>query len=127
VLTGKVSFKVAGQKQQTEVVLKTHQTAHLNKKTNIISSYANVDENFLAWKTGKMSFRNTELKEALQVIESYYGVKFKANDSTLLNCRFTGTFDKAPLQEVLQVFSFGSDINPVKTGEHYILYGDGCK
>jgi transmembrane sensor len=64
VLTGKVSFKVAGQKQQTEVVLKTHQTAHLNKKTNIISSYANVDENFLAWKTGKMSFRNTAIKRS---------------------------------------------------------------
>jgi ferric-dicitrate binding protein FerR (iron transport regulator) len=125
VLTGEVSFMLADQKQDAAVVLQAEQKANLNKRTNIISSSSNDNVNFLAWKTGKMSFKNTELKEALQVIESYYKVDFEANDSTLLNCRFTGTFDNAPLQEVLDVFSFGSDISPVKEGEQYILYGKG--
>jgi ferric-dicitrate binding protein FerR (iron transport regulator) len=127
VVNGKVSFDAKDARPVSGALVEPNQQATLNKRTMHIYKTVNNEVNFLAWKTGKLVFRDARLMDALQALEIYYRVDFETNDSTLYNCRFTGSFDHAPLQEVLEVFSFGSDIDYEKIGNSYVLSGNGCK
>jgi ferric-dicitrate binding protein FerR (iron transport regulator) len=126
-LSGKVSFSLQDSLTQQKVIVKPKQKAILNKADQRISVVENEDQNFLAWKTHQLIFKDVALSKALQTLEAYYGVDFIVSDTVLLNCRFTGSFNQAPLEDVLQVFAFGSDISYRKQGEEYILSGTGCK
>jgi ferric-dicitrate binding protein FerR (iron transport regulator) len=126
-LSGKVSFSLENTQPGQKVILLPGQKAILNKASQLITVSGNDNQNFLAWKTGKLAFQDVALREALQTLEAYYQVDFTVADSLLLNCRFTGSFDKAPLEDVLQVFAFGSDISYRKQGNQYVLSGKGCQ
>jgi transmembrane sensor len=125
-LSGKVSFGLPGATPDGKKLLKPGQKAVLDKNTQVITVTGNDNENYLAWKTNKLVFRETALREALQTLETYYQVEFTVSDTLLLNCRFTATFDKAPLDDVLEIFAFGSDISYHKQGSRYYLSGAGC-
>jgi ferric-dicitrate binding protein FerR (iron transport regulator) len=92
-------------------LLKPGQKATLYKDSRIITVTDIDNPNYLAWKTHKLVFKETSLGETLKTLEDYYKVEFRVTDSLLLNCRFTGTFDKPSLADVLDVFAFGSDIS----------------
>lgn len=126
-VSGKVSFDLNNTTLHKQVTLQPGQKAVLEKATQTITVTNTQDANFLAWKTGKLIFQDTPLGEALPAIEAYYKADFSVADSLLLNCRFTGSFTKATLDEVLQVFAFGSDISYQKKGNSYVLSGKGCK
>jgi ferric-dicitrate binding protein FerR (iron transport regulator) len=126
-VSGKVAFGLANKASDKNVTLKPSQKAVLNKATQVITISGTQDTNFLAWKTGTLVFQDATLRDALQAIEQYYKVKFAVADSPLLDCRFTGSFTKASLEDILQVFAFGSDISYQKKGNTYVLSGKGCK
>ncbi|QHT71392.1 DUF4974 domain-containing protein [Rhodocytophaga rosea] len=126
-LSGKVAFSLENTQPDHKVTLKPGQKGVLNKARQKITVSGNENENFLAWKTGKLVFQDIALRDALQTLETYYQIDFTVTDSLLLNCRFTGSFTQAPLEDVLQVFAFGSDISYQKQGNQYILSGKGCQ
>ncbi len=125
VVTGKVAFS-AGQTKQT-VTLTPGEQGILRKKANYIQELVNQDPNFLAWKTKVLTFQNTPLRQVLPTLEKYFGVKVRAADPDLLNCRFTGVFQKPTLEEVLKVFAIGRDITYQQRGNYYLLSGNGCQ
>ncbi len=127
VVTGKVAFSFKSQSKMDSVVLQPQYKAVYVKGEDHIQVFASGDENFLAWKTGKLVFTNTPLRTTLQSLQNYYGVSFTTTDSTLLNCQFTGTFTNASLQDILDVFAFGRDISYKKEGNTYVLSGEGCE
>jgi transmembrane sensor len=63
----------------------------------------NADENFDAWQTKKMVFRNTLLKDAIATINNYYrvNIRFGPQATKLANERLTGTYNGQSLQTVL--------------------------
>lgn len=109
VVTGRVAFSNRN-KQAEAVILTPGEKAVWNTKAQQITQSTNGNPNFLAWKTGRLAFRNTPLREVLPTLEQYYGVRIQAQTPALLNCRFTGTFQEAPLERVLEVFAYGSGI-----------------
>ncbi len=127
VVTGKVAFSEAESPSGEKVNVLPNQKAVLHKAHHTITVSDNEDYNFLAWKTGKFKFQDTPLRKALPELEEYYQVAFSVSDSFLLNCRFTGSFEGAPLEDVLQVFAFGSDISYRKEDNGYVLSGEGCR
>jgi transmembrane sensor len=125
--SGKVSFRLENTLPDQKAMLKPGQKAILNKARQTITVIEDGNQNYLAWKTGQLIFQDVALREALQTLEDYYQVDFAVSDTLLLNCRFTGSFNQAPLADVLQVFAFGSDISYQKQGNQYLLSGAGCK
>lgn len=65
-----------------------------------------IDPNLLAWKTGKLVFKNAPVKKVLRELEKIYDVKFEVEAQKILKCPFTGKFDNLPLKEALDVLAF---------------------
>jgi ferric-dicitrate binding protein FerR (iron transport regulator) len=57
----------------------------------------------VAWKEGKLIFKDEELKEVIQRLERHFAVSISIDD--IQNCPVTVNFDNEPLDRVLRVLS----------------------
>lgn len=69
--------------------------------------FANLQEkkNTTAWKEGVLVFDDKPLREAIPVLERWYGVTITVATPAILDERLTGEFDTETIQEVLNVLS----------------------
>lgn len=65
---------------------------------------------YLGWTEGKLIFRNTSLQEVANKLERWYGINCEIENSALGSKEFTSTFDKEPLQEVLNIIALSMNI-----------------
>ncbi|MBC6608154.1 FecR domain-containing protein [Hymenobacter sp. BT188] len=125
VATGKVAFT---SKQGTAAIVTPGYGAVLEKQTNRITKRRVADENAWAWQSGQLRFAGQPLSEVLPALEHYYGVTIRLSDTALATCRFTGTFNRAPLKEVLQVLEATLQLRYTKpVAQVYQLRGPGCQ
>ena len=66
------------------------------------ASIAYVDtESLTSWRTGRISFSHTSLKDVLAMIGNTFGIRFVVNNAHILDESYTGTFDNLSLDEIL--------------------------
>jgi transmembrane sensor len=87
---------------------------------------ANNDPNFLAWKTGTLTFNNMPLEYAVKVLENYYGVCISIEKEEVKYCRITSQFKNLSLKEALHDLEFRLNVKVQQKGLMYILEGKGC-
>lgn len=68
-------------------------------------------ESEIAWKDGRLVFKDTPLPEVLKHLANFYNVDFKMMDSVLESYRFTGTFNNRQLPQVLDYLRISSQID----------------
>lgn len=83
--------------------------------------------NFLAWKTGVLTFRNTPVKEVITTLAQHYHRDLRLQAPALEACHFTGTFKQQPLDKVLQTLSLTFDAQAVTRPGFTTLEGGGCQ
>jgi transmembrane sensor len=86
----------------------------------------NSDPNFLAWKTGTLTFNNMPLEYAVKVLEDYYGVCISIEKEEIKYCRITSQFKNLSLKEALHDIEFRLNLKVQQKGLMYILEGKGC-
>ena len=69
--------------------------------------FANLQEknNATAWKEGVLVFDDKPFREAIPMLERWYGVSIKVDSPSIMSERFTGEFDTETIQEVLNVLA----------------------
>ncbi len=69
--------------------------------------FANLQEkkNATAWKEGVLVFDDKPLREAIPMLERWYGVHITVSSPALLDERLTGEFDTETIQEVMNVLA----------------------
>jgi ferric-dicitrate binding protein FerR (iron transport regulator) len=92
-----------------------------------IRKSANMDINFLSWKTGRLVFNNTPLNEVVALLTRVYHKSVILAYPGLSNCRLTATFDRQSLESVFNVLAATLDLNVRETSAATELYGSGCK
>lgn len=125
VATGKVAFSAP--EARTEAVVTPGFAATLNKQRNTILKFTTSGANAWAWQSGRLQFNGQPLAEVVQVLERYYGVRLQLQHQAIASCRFTGSFEDAALEEVLQVLEATLQLEYAKQNHaSYILNGQGC-
>ena len=72
----------------------------------------NVDvESEIAWKEGRLVFKETPLPEVLRCLANFYNVDFKVMDPVLDSYRLTGTFNNRQLSQILDYLRISSRID----------------
>jgi transmembrane sensor len=94
--------------------------------SNELSKEVNRNENYLAWKSGKLVFRETELKKVIDDLNRTYSTHVIHGDTRISNCKFTGTFYNQPLDSVVHVLGTVFNLDIEKTRSEIILSGEGC-
>ncbi|MBU8893817.1 MAG: FecR domain-containing protein [Bacteroidales bacterium] len=117
-VTGKTSFYSEENRKEKITLLKGERGVY---KENKLSKSTNENANFLAWKTGKLEFRNTKLKEVIPELEKYYGIRFIINDTSINDLVITTTIDNQTFKEVMDEFEIIFDIIYEVSNESVII------
>lgn len=121
--TGTVSFTT---KANNALTLIKGETGIYHRDNNSSEESVNTDLNFMAWKTHQLSFDNTTVAIVLADIERYFGTKIDIEEKTILNCKFTGSFPNAKLQDILKLMEGSLNIK-VRTEQNRVtISGKGC-
>jgi ferric-dicitrate binding protein FerR (iron transport regulator) len=91
------------------------------------SKEPNDDLNFLAWKTGQLTFDETPLAYAVKSIEDYYGVKIEVKSSEIKYCRFTSKFNKTDINKVIDNLNLSFNTKVTKSDDAIVLEGGYCR
>jgi ferric-dicitrate binding protein FerR (iron transport regulator) len=85
------------------------------------------DPNVLAWRSNKLVFKDTPLREIIPVLQNQYHVNVSVATPGILDCLFTSTFEDAALAEVLEAVSLSLDLRYAYRDGKYVLTGEGCR
>jgi len=130
VLGTRFNYKAFAEDKNIEVVLEEGRVAlNLKRNTGIQEAIMNPgdravieresgkatirNENinkYIAWHSGKLVFDNTPMSQVAQLIERWYGVEVKVQDSEIINYRFTTTFENESLFQVIELLELSSPI-----------------
>ncbi len=127
VTEGKVKFEelAEGQPQMDHLILNANDSGILKKGK--LSQQSFQHPNFLAWKTGKLRFENTPIKEVVQQLSSNFKSSFRFKSNNIIDCAFTAEFKDKPIEQIVKTIerSFGWTIKKDPKGT-YIIEGQSC-
>ncbi len=84
------------------------------------------DENYLAWKTGRLVFQNTYMTEVATTLEQNFGLKIQFSQSSIQRCLLDASYDFKTAEEVLKKIATTLDLN-YEIDEGVVTFsGDGC-
>jgi transmembrane sensor len=102
VVTGKVS--VSSTVTQKKVFVTCGQKASLEKRSNDLKAYANVNISKIAtWRKRALIFDNVLLKEVIAVIERQYKIKIELQGTGLENLKINANLEELELQQILNL------------------------
>jgi transmembrane sensor len=108
VAEGKVAFK--GKSQASQVKLIAGEKGVLSLQTGSLVSESNSDPNFMAWKTGKLVFKNTALKDVAKTLSDYYGVKINIVHTDKSDIPFTSTFENQKIGDIIRIIELSLNL-----------------
>lgn len=123
VVTGKVRF--TSMDNTSEVVVVAGEKAEIDEVGNATRT-GPANENELSWKSGKLTFNDAKLKEVFEVLEDYFKIKIAVENPDILNCHFTGTFDKPKTDQVFDIISKALQFSYTRKGKAVTISGKGC-
>jgi len=121
--SGNVQF-YRSRKQDKILSLKAGQMGVLEQ--NRLSEKTNIEPNHLAWKTRKLTFRESRLGDVAGILNRTYSQKIRFTNEALEDCLFTGTFDEQPIDSVVRVIQVAFDLELDRDGKAYVFSGEGC-
>jgi hypothetical protein len=124
--SGKVLFSEKMNSEQNKVFLTRGMKGYLDSGKPIITTSA-VDVNELAWKTNRLIFKKTLLKDVISEVETHYGVRIHASDFNVYDCHFTGRFElSSSLNEVLATLALSLNGSYEIKDKECVLKSKGC-
>lgn len=107
-VSGKVGFAYAGASRELSLT-PGKQVVYRVEEGTVTVRDAFV-EGAVAWKDGKMIFKNTPFDEVLHALGKRFQVEFVVKRQALHACSFTGKFGSQSLEKILDHFTFSSGI-----------------
>lgn len=109
-IEGKIGFIFTQDNKSKKILMDPGQKMIYDSKDSKIQLYSTSGEAEIAWKEGKIIFRNTPLEEGLRMLEKRYNVEFIIKNDRLRGDSFTGTFTNQRLERILEYFQLSSQI-----------------
>jgi len=116
VVTGKVKVSDTN---HNNVIITPGYSANITK--NIVKKHKTKNPNYLSWKTGEFTFKNTNFKQVIKDLNSYYQEQIIIEQGTTIDCRLTANFNQAKLQEIIDVMQLTCDFSVEVNANNYIL------
>ncbi|MFA5647911.1 MAG: FecR family protein [Bacteroidales bacterium] len=88
----------------------------VSRANSFVFATVNTNENYLAWKTGKLIFNETPMATVTQILRQYYGKEITITDDSVAYYSYTGTFNNASFDNVLAQIQLDSIIEMSKDG-----------
>ena len=93
----------------------------VSRTNKLVFATANTNDNYLAWKTGKLIFNETPMATVTEVLRQYYGKEITIADNTIAYYSYTGTFNNASFESVLALIQSDIDVEMSKDNNTVII------
>ena len=112
-VTGKVSVNKCGEVNNNSTIAELKPNQHLNyDPLSDTKDIANEDVyKYIAWKDGKLIFRNEPLSEIIGKISQLYNVDIELQGKNMQDYQYRATFQEESLEEILKLLKLSSPIN----------------
>lgn len=95
---------------ETEV-LEPGELAVFRKKSQLITKTKTDLEKYIAWKSGKLMFRDDKMNLVVEKLQRWYNVDFEIKDKEISDYVYTATFIDESLDQVLKMLSLSAPIS----------------
>ncbi len=123
--TGTVQLRSAAKNES--VTLEPGSKGVYTKTNAALSKSSNDDLNYAFWRSNKLTFRNTPLKEVVDALNNYYAAGISYENENIGRCRFTATFENDSLSAILEILSVTFQLEITQDASGKILSGRGCE
>ncbi len=106
--------------------LKVGEAGIYRKSLRQFSRLEKLDTNALAYKTGVLSFNNTDLKSVIAKINEVYNSRIKLENAALCSCRLTVNFHNDTLDTLVEVIAETLKLTVTRNKKEILLNGPGC-
>ena len=86
----------------------------------------NKNDNFLAWKTGKLIFKEMPMATVTEILSEFYDVNIEIENNEIAYCKFSGQFEGESLIEVLKAIQEDVNVGYREIQDGFILKGKDC-
>jgi len=121
VTEGEVLFSGKTNETKNPVSLKKGEKGILNIDKQLLKKEANLDLNFISWKTGIFVFNNALLSEALNLFSGFYNCNFEIATSELKSYRINGKYQNLKIEELIEVLEMTINIEIEKSNNTYLI------
>lgn len=87
----------------------------------------NPDPNVLAWHSGVLQYKSTPVQNILSDLKAFYGKSITVQDSSMLNCTFSGTFRNLEVSMAMNILAVSLKAGWKEEDGKLILTGNGCE
>jgi ferric-dicitrate binding protein FerR (iron transport regulator) len=123
--TGIVRVESIGKKES--ITLEAGSRVVYNKITGAFSKTVSEDAGYSFWRTHKLNFRNTPLKDVVDALNNYYAAGITYENENIGRCRFTATFENDSLSTILEILSMTFQLEVKQGDSGKVLSGTGCE
>jgi transmembrane sensor len=107
VVTGHVAFFETSNKNNRVDLQKNEMTQYFTSKQKF-DNKMELNVNTIAWKTGKLEFKNVPMNEVFSTLANYYGLELVMNVENGFSESFTASFNKQPIEEILEMIEIST-------------------
>lgn len=108
---GKVNFEFNNTTRQPQyIAMAPGQKLIYNAQSGRTELHATSGERELSWKDGKIIFRQTSLRDALDILADRYNVDFVVKENVPHDDSFSGTFTNRNLEQILNFIDISSKV-----------------
>ena len=93
----------------------------LDKGTSEIQKAAIDDVNYDSWKTRKLIFESTSMKDVVNTLSNYFETSIIVEDEVIGEMQLTSTFSDPELDDVLKVIELTDEVKISQSGDYIIL------
>jgi transmembrane sensor len=98
----------------------------VHKSQKLIYASTIINNNYLAWKTGKLIFDDQPIATVIDILSEYYNTTIEISDKSVAFCMFTGSFEKPTLSNILTKIQKDLNLEIRYTGTKITISGIGC-
>ncbi len=126
VASGAVTIADESYRQGLALLVTQGNYCSVHKSRKLVYTAQNINENYLAWKTGKLIFHNQPIATVSDILALYYDTKIELEDASLAYCLFSGTFEQKPIDIILNQIQSDLNFTIINTGGKITFSGKGC-
>lgn len=123
--SGKVKLADATEAED-HVILVAGEGGEFDKSEGSTVKLENGDPNNTKWATGILTFQNTELAYAFEILRDIYKIEVETTNPELLNCNLTVSFTDEGIDEIMRVIALTFEAEVQRTDNQFVFSGGVC-
>ena len=120
VKTGKVQLASTQSGVVADPILLLPDEKGVSNSTNLTKSN-NLDVNYLSWKTGVFTFKNTPVREVVKSLASYYKKPIIIPSNTIVDCNITAFYNRKQITTILESLKGPCDLRLEEYEDKFVL------